>query len=174
MLRERDHMLTEIKGHLIRAQEMMKNSSDKHRRDLKFEVGAMVFLKLRPYRQNSLAKRFCQKLAARFYGPFEILECIGPAAYRLKLPFDCKIHPVFHVSQLKPVLGKDHVVHPLPTLYSTTDELVLYPDYIITTIYDSEGHLKALVNWKGLPGYEQSWFRVKDLALQFPVSRIQA
>lgn len=79
-------MLAEIKEHLIKAQEVMKSNADKHQRDLKFYVGALVFLKLRPYRQNSLAKRFCQKQAARFYGPFEILECIGPVAYRLKLP----------------------------------------------------------------------------------------
>ena len=41
------------------------------------------------------------KLSPRFIGPYEILERIGPMAYRLALPPElAKLHDVFHVSML--------------------------------------------------------------------------
>lgn len=74
MLRSRDAILKDAKAHLIKAQEQMKNNVDKKRRELVFDVGSLVFLKLRPYRQSSLSKTFCQKLAAKYYGPFKVTE----------------------------------------------------------------------------------------------------
>ena len=54
------------------------------------------------------------KLAPRFVGPFTIVERIGPVAYRLELPDELiKIHPVFHISNLKRVLAPDSVTIPL-------------------------------------------------------------
>lgn len=66
MLGNRDDMLRSAKMHLIRAKDIMKSSADKSRRELSFDVGQMVFLKLRPHRQSSVAKRMCQKLSARY------------------------------------------------------------------------------------------------------------
>ena len=42
------------------------------------------------------------KLSPRFIRPYEIVERIGPVAYRLALPLELqKIHDVFHVSMLR-------------------------------------------------------------------------
>ena len=42
-----------------------------------------------------------EKLQRRFTGPFQIIETIGQQAYRISLPDNWKIHPVFHVPLLK-------------------------------------------------------------------------
>jgi hypothetical protein len=57
-----------------------------------------VFLKLQPSVQSSLAPHANQKLSFKYFGPFEIFDRVGAVAYRLKLPNQCTIHLVFHVS----------------------------------------------------------------------------
>ena len=90
-----------IRQHLARAKEPMKRQADKKRSERQFNVGDMVFVKLQPYVQSTLAPRSNQKLSFKFYGPFQITECIGSVAYKLMLLSSAAIHPVFHVSQLK-------------------------------------------------------------------------
>ena len=67
----------------------------------------MVYLKLIPYRLHSLAHHSYHKLLPKYYGPYKILERLGPVAYKLQLPASTKIHPVFHVSCLKQHLGEN-------------------------------------------------------------------
>ncbi|GJY36435.1 ty3-gypsy retrotransposon protein [Tanacetum coccineum] len=62
----------------------------------------MVLVKLQPYRKIMLVKRLSNKLAKRYYRPFEVQELVGKVAYRLALLPTSKIHPVFHMSILKP------------------------------------------------------------------------
>lgn len=120
-----------------------------------------------------MVKRLYQKLAAKYFGSFEVLARVGAVAYKLKLPQESKIHNVFHVSQLKPVVGKDHSVSELPRSFSTNDEIVIEPDTVIDTRYDAEGHLEALISWTGLPDHENSWERVSTLIHQFPRLKLE-
>lgn len=73
----RDLALNALKEHLRVAQNRMKKQADQLRREVEFEVGDEVSLKLRPYRQRSLAKKRCEKLAPNFFGPYRILEKKG-------------------------------------------------------------------------------------------------
>jgi hypothetical protein len=64
-----------------------------------------VFLRLQPYKQTSLKAEHCQKLAPKFYGPYTVLKRVEQVAYQLSLPNHSNLHPVFHVSCLKKVIG---------------------------------------------------------------------
>ena len=98
---------------------------------------------------------------------------MGKVAYKLKLPTHSLIHPVFHVSQLKLVLGSHHQVLPLPISFSAQDELVLSPEAVLDTRYNQEGKLEALVVWRGLPPHETSWENLKELQRQFPLLSLE-
>lgn len=95
-----------------------------------YQVGDWVLLRLRPYRQSSAKGNSpaSAKLAKQFYGPFQVVERIGPVAYKLKLPEEAKIHPVFHCSKLKPFRGSPVpptvVAFPLAFL---NDQPLVYP-----------------------------------------------
>lgn len=59
-LQERDAILDDLRVNLLRAQQKMRQGADSKRRELQLEVGELVYLKLQPYRQGSLAKRPCE------------------------------------------------------------------------------------------------------------------
>jgi hypothetical protein len=85
-----------------------------------------VYLRLQPYRQGSLVTRRALKLSPRFYGPFIVIRKVGELAYELSLPANSRIHPVFHVSQLKPKIGSSNIV--VPTLPSVNGNGIIQPE----------------------------------------------
>jgi hypothetical protein len=90
-----------IRERLKTAQSRQKSYADNRRRDLEFQVGDSVFLKLSPWKG---VVRFGKrgKLSPRYIGPYVITERIGDVAYRLDLPSELsQVHDVFHVSMLR-------------------------------------------------------------------------
>ncbi|KAK8936447.1 hypothetical protein KSP39_PZI012366 [Platanthera zijinensis] len=170
-LHNRDIILDSLKHHLHRAQGKMTSFANRKRRDLSFQVGEKVFLKLHPYRQLSVARRPCPKLAPRFFGPFEVLSRIGAVAYRLRLPAESRIHPVFHVSQLRRVIGDHPAATHIPSDLDQAGSEPLYPANII----DRRNHLpgnaapeEVRVAWRHRPVTEATWLIRDDFRRQFP------
>ncbi|KAA0033979.1 Retrotransposable element Tf2 [Cucumis melo var. makuwa] len=66
--------ISALKENLNVVQNRMKKLADLKRRTVQFAVGDEVYLKLRHYRQRSLARKRSEKLAPKFYGTYEIVE----------------------------------------------------------------------------------------------------
>lgn len=128
------------------------------------------FLKFRPHRQSSLTARVHPKLAARFHGPFHIIGRIGSVAYRLQLPLEVRIHPIFHVSQRKKVTGQHQALTDLPSEMAI-DEPLIEPAAILqrrAVIRDGKSTTQVLVHWQGHSQEEATWVDFSDFCQQFP------
>ena len=114
----------------------------------------MVYLKVQPYIQSSVATRQNQKLSFRFFGPYRVLQRVGKVAYKLELPHDCKIHNVVHVSQLKKFVAPGvQVSSDIPDLPSESDDSPL-PVAVIASKAVARGSsvtTNLLIQWDGLP-----------------------
>ncbi|KAK9715409.1 hypothetical protein RND81_06G163000 [Saponaria officinalis] len=116
ILNAREECLRMLKFHLRRAHDRMKKQANKDRVDRGFAIGDLVYVKLQPYRQQSVVQRTCAKLSPRYYGPFPVIARVGQVAYKLELPSQAKVHPIFHISLLKKHEGVAPVVSSLPDL----------------------------------------------------------
>jgi hypothetical protein len=133
-------------------------------------------VKLQPYRQNSVALRKNQKLGMRYFGPFTISERIGKVAYRLQLPLEAKIHPVFHISQLKRFKGQ--VADPYIPLPLTTHELgpILQPEAVLKRrdiLRNDQVIPQVLIKWEGLSTTDATWEDVDDFAASYPNANLE-
>ena len=101
LIQETEEKVKTIRERLKVATDKQKSYADMKRKDIRYEVGEKVFLNVSPWKK---VMRFWKngKLSPKFIGPYEVIEKVGPVAYRLTLPPDLeKIHNVFHVSMLR-------------------------------------------------------------------------
>ena len=85
------------------AQQRQQTAANSHRRDISFTVGDEVMLDAK---NLTLKGPGAKKLFSKYMGPFQIIETINPVAYKLLIPESLGIHPVFHVSLLKPYVTR--------------------------------------------------------------------
>ena len=129
-----------------------------------------MFLKLQPYRQASVAIRKNLKLASKFYGPYQIVKKIGPMAYKLRLPPTTKIHPVFHISQLKKKVGKQTIPSIDPPLCSSNGQPLVEPVAVLDRRMIKRGNkaaIQILVQWVNLLPEEATWEDFQFIKSQF-------
>ena len=118
-----------------------------------------------------MAQRRSWKLSPQFYGPFQVIEKVGKVAYRLDLPPESRIHPVFHVSCLKEKLGQRHKL--VVTLPPTDKEGIVKPEpeeVLDRRMTKKKGRAvtEILVKWKGLGAEDASWRNYEDMTKEFP------
>ena len=172
ILQEAERQVQIIRDNLRTAQSRQKSYADTRRRELTFEVGDYVYLKVSPIRG---LRRFKVKgkLSPRYIGPFQILERKGEVAYQLELPKRLSdVHDVFHVSQLKKCLRVPEEQLPLEEL-NVQDDLTYseQPIKILETsqrITQSKIIKMCKVQWSHHSKDEATWEREDELMAEFP------
>lgn len=116
-----------------------------------------------------MVMRSKNKLTPNFYCPYKILDRCGEVAYKLELPPSSLIHQVFHVSQLKVLVGNVQKTRHLPTVLS--DVLVKQPEKILERkMVKRQGRATTqdLVKWANQEEEEATWEFLFDLQKRFP------
>jgi len=163
--------LEALKQSLERAQNRMKMIADKKRTDFHFNVGDQVLLKLQPYTQSSVANRPYPKLAYKYYGPYKVLDRVGTVAYRLELPANSMIHPVFHISQLKPFVPNYTPVFASLPVTTDLEAAAAEPLSILERRLVQKGNTaipQIKVTWTKLPPSITTWEDYYVLKQRFP------
>lgn len=131
----------------------------------------MVYVKLQPYVQTSVAPRSNYKPSFRYFGPFKISEKVEAVAYKLKLTSSSMIHPVFHVSQLKKAISSSlQVGTHLPDTFQDEYRIpVKIPDRWLVT-YNTKLSPQILVLRSSWPASMATWEEEEKLKAKFPAA----
>ncbi|KAL0549512.1 hypothetical protein IC582_013996 [Cucumis melo] len=140
--------------------------------DLEFDVGDKVFLKVAPMKGVLRFER-SGKLSPRFVRPFEILERIGPVAYRLALPPSLSaVHDVFHVSMLRKYMPDSSYVVDYEPL--EIDENLRYTERSVEVLAREVKMLRnreiplVKVLWRNHRVKEATWEREDNMRARYP------
>ena len=154
------------------AQSRQKSYHDRRRKDLEFEVGDHVFLRVTLWTGVGRALK-SRKLTPRFIGPFDILQRVGPVAYQVALPPSLSnLHSVFHVSQLRKyvhdlsnVIELDDVQVRENLTYETLP--VRIEDHRIKQLRGKEIPLVKVI-WRGVSGEDATWELENQMRVDYP------
>src|ERR1051325_8871525 len=152
-----DNMMKIAQDNLSLAQQKQQKYADQHRRHSKFDKGQKVLLSSLHINDPINKDRPKKKLTPKYLGPFEIIEKISPTAYKLQLPRTWKIHPVFHISLLKPYNTDDNEfnreIPEQPEILVEDEELEYEVENILNKKYVRNKPF-YLIKWKNYPLYD--------------------
>jgi hypothetical protein len=159
-------MMMEIaKDNLMLAQQHQTEQANKHRRYEEYNVGDKVLLSTRHINNPVDRNRPTRKLSPKFIGPYRIIKKVSVTAYKLDLPNTFRIHPVFHISLLKPyheTSDFSRTVPPPPIFIPENQQ----EEYEVETILDKKivkNKKQYLVKWMGYPLHDATWEPVEHL-----------
>jgi hypothetical protein len=166
---KQDHMVRE---NLWIVQSRQKIYANHRRRELSFEVGDFMYLKVSP--MSGLCHfKVRGKLAPRFIGPFKIIKKRCEVAYQLELTQQLSdVHNVFHVSQLKKCLCVPEEQIPIEDLNASED--ILYQEYPVKILETSERVSQnkkikmCMVQWSHHTEEEATCEREEEVKVEFP------
>jgi len=110
------------------------------------------------------------KLNLRYYGPYQVFECIGAVAYKLQLPPGSAMHPVFHVSLLRKKIGKVAIVSQTLPIVDDEGRVKVYPATILERKLMKKGNtavVAGLIQWSNSFPEDATWEELTKLQLQF-------
>ena len=152
--------LESAKQCLAAAQARQKRYYDKGHREASFIPGVQVLLSSKHiHMRTPQGRKSTPKLLPKWLGPFTVEKTVGAVSYKLNLPTTMKIHPVFHVSLLKPYLSDGRVQPPGPVLidgeaYFTIERIL---DHRIHKRRRHATQLEYLVKWLDYGAEHNSW-----------------
>ena len=164
-------MLEHLKENLCKAQNRMKRYADLKQVERSFQVGDMVYLKMAPYRLAVFGFRGALKLQNKYYGLFLILQKIGNSAYKLQFPSNIRIHPVFHVSQLKKHIGAKAVPSPNLPMVNTNGTIKTGPATVLQVRQIPRNNAPVVqwqIQWENLSPEDATWEEAVFIKYSFP------
>lgn len=136
------------------------------------KVGEWAMLRLHKGYNIPATLGITKKIAQQYVGPFQVVERIGRLAYRLAVPEEWKVHPVFTVAQLEPcpAPSDDPFQRPRPGLEHPPPVSTDLQSYEIERLLNrrivkkGRGLAKEyLIRWKGYGPEFDKWYNVKRL-----------
>nr|GFB97256.1 putative reverse transcriptase domain-containing protein [Tanacetum cinerariifolium] len=172
IIQETTDKILQIKERLKTVRDCQKSYADNQQKTLVFSVGDKVLLKLSP-RKGVVQFGKRSKISPRYVGPFEIVERVGPVAYRLRLPQELiGVHDTFYVSNLKKCLVDANLQVPLEEV-KINDKLHFVEEPLEIINCDVKKLKKrripiVKVRWNSRRGPESTWEREDEKKRKYP------
>jgi hypothetical protein len=168
---EAEENVAKVGENLKIAQSRQKSYADLKRRDVSFEVGDHVYLKVSPL-QGTKRFHIRGKLSPRYVGPYPIVSRVGKVTYRVELlPELTGVHPVFHVSQLRKCVVVEKRVPAQALDVQETLEYLEYPVRILDWAEKSTRNSTTCfckVLWSNHSEREATWEKESALREKYP------
>ncbi len=173
MVQRMNETMNKAKEHIAQAQQKQIKYANQHRKEITFEENDLVLLSTQHLNTNNRSP----KLLAKFIGPFRITTKLSDVVYKLDLPPNFKVHPVFHISKLKQYVQHDDQFpirtqnnsnnnsRPLPEVFQNDE-----PEFEVEQILDKRTRnrgrnvvIEYLIKWHGFPIHESTWEPIHHL-----------